>query len=210
LLRPGEKVERGCEISLSGGEHPFVSRGGIKLDAAIAAFGIPVRGRRALDIGQSTGGFTHCLLLRGAGAVVGVDVGHDQLAEPLRRDPRVASLEKQDIRTLRLEQVAPPFELFVVDLSFISLKHVLPGLERLLAPRAEGVLLVKPQFEVGPDKIGSGGIVRDAAAREAAVEDIRAFCGEKGFTVAGIISSPITGGEGNQEFLFHLRVLDGP
>lgn len=206
VRQPGAKVDPSARIELLGVEHPYVSRGGLKLEAALRAFAIDVKGRRALDVGQSSGGFTHCLLLAGAAAVVGVEVGQGQLASTLRADSRVSTLERQDIRALSPERVAPPFSLFVVDLSFISLSLVLPCLPAFLAPGAEGVLLVKPQFEVGPDKVGSGGIVRDAAARENAVERIRQVSEQNGFTVTGNITSPVTGGDGNQEFLLHLRL----
>lgn len=202
---PGEKVSCESEISLTEKEHPYVSRGGLKLEAALLAFGIDVKGLRALDVGQSTGGFTHCLLRRGANEVVGVEVGRDQLAEELRGDSRVHTHEKQDIRLLAPELVGAPFAFFVVDLSFISLSLVLPVLPRFLNAHAEGIVLVKPQFEVGPDHIGSGGIVRDAAARERALELVRLNCRENGFTVAGSIPSPVMGGDGNQEFLFYLK-----
>ncbi|MGZ3668905.1 MAG: TlyA family RNA methyltransferase [Bdellovibrionota bacterium] len=203
--RAGEKLESGTDtITLSEPEHPYASRGGLKLEAALSAFQIDVAGVRALDVGQSTGGFTHCLLLGGASKVVGVDVGTGQLAEALRSDPRVIALEKQDIRTLDPSAVAPLFTFFVVDLSFVSVSHILPALTRFLAPGAQGVVLVKPQFEVGRENIGSGGIVRDAAARERAVRDVRLLCEENGFTVAGEIPSPVSGGDGNQESLLHL------
>ncbi len=205
LRSPGEKVSPESELSLLAAEHPYVSRGGVKLEAALSAFSLSVKGARVLDVGQSTGGFTHCLLRHGAAEVVGVEVGKDQLAESLRVDPRVSTWEKQDIRHLAPERIAPPFFLFVVDLSFVSLTHILPVLPPFLSDHAEGVLLVKPQFEVGPENIGSGGIVRNAAARERAVELVRLKCGENGLTVAGSIPSPVSGGDGNLEFLLHVK-----
>lgn len=205
VTRCGEKVPPETEIALSEAEHPYVSRGGLKLEAALRDFGLTVAGARVLDVGQSTGGFTDCLLRSGASSVVGVDVGTGQLAEALRSDPRVTTLEKQDVRTLSPERVAPPFALFVVDVSFVSLALVLPALPRLLEAGAEGLVLVKPQFEVGPEAVGSGGIVRDAAARERAVAHVRLVCEENGFTVAGEIPSPVSGGDGNREVLLHLR-----
>jgi 23S rRNA (cytidine1920-2'-O)/16S rRNA (cytidine1409-2'-O)-methyltransferase len=204
-LRPGEKFLPESEVSLSSPEHPYVSRGGLKLEAALRAFALPVQGTRALDVGQSTGGFTDVLLRGGAAAVVGVEVGSGQLAESLRADPRVTLFEKQDIRALDPILAGAPFPLFVVDLSFVSLSLILPVLPRFLAEEAEGVVLVKPQFEVGPASVGSGGIVRDAAARERAVADVRLRCEENGFTVAGEIPSPVKGGDGNLEVLLHLR-----
>lgn len=207
VKRAGEKIEPGSHLELSEHEHPYVSRGGLKLQAALRAFNLGVKGLRALDIGQSTGGFSHCLLLEGASAVVGVEVGQGQLAASLKNDPRVTCFEKSDIRRLDPKQVAPSFSFFVVDLSFISLTLVLPSLPRFLEKGAEGVLLVKPQFEVGPDKVGSGGIVRDAAAREHALGRVRRVSEELGFTVAGEMRSPVTGGDGNVEFLLHLKWL---
>ncbi|HEY8279376.1 MAG TPA: TlyA family RNA methyltransferase [Bdellovibrionota bacterium] len=204
VQRAGEKVSFQSEISLSEPEHPYVSRGGLKLGAALEGFALDVNGLRALDVGQSTGGFTHCLLLRGAASVVGVDVGTGQLAEELRKDTRVTFLEKQDVRELDPESVAPRFDFFVVDLSFVSLTKILPSLPPFLSGRAQGLVLVKPQFEVGPAKVGSGGIVRDAAAREGAVDSVKNACRTCGFTVAGVLPSPIAGGDGNQEVFLHL------
>lgn len=203
--KAGEKISAECQVSLSESEHPYVSRGGLKLEAALDKFKIPVAGLRALDVGQSTGGFTHCLLLRGAASVVGVDVGAGQLAASLREDSRVSYLEKQDIRLLAPERIAPPFSFFVVDLSFISLALILPVLPAFLRPGACGVVLVKPQFEVGPDRIGSGGIVRDAAAREWALGNIKQISEKHGFTVTGEMESAVTGGDGNVEFLLRLE-----
>lgn len=203
--KPGEKVDPGSELSLSECEHPYVSRGGVKLAAALDHFGIDVKGLRVLDVGQSTGGFTHCLLLRGAEGVVGIDVGTGQLSPILREDPRVTFYEKQDFRTFAPERASPLFTFFVVDLSFLSLSHVLPVLPRFLAEKASGIVLVKPQFEVGADRIGSGGIVRDAAAREWAIAHVTECGKANGFTVTGVIPSPVTGGDGNEEFLLRLE-----
>ena len=133
------------------------------------------------------------------------DLGTGQLAGALRSDPRVRALEKQDLRTLDSQVAGPKFPFFVVDVSFVSLRHIVPALPRFLAENSEGVVLVKPQFEVGPDMVGSGGIVRDAAVRERAVGHVRLVCEENGFTVAGEIPSPVAGGDGNQEILLHLR-----
>lgn len=203
--RPGEKVAPDASVVLLAPEHPYVSRGGLKLEAALAAFSLSVEGVRALDVGQSTGGFTDCLLRHGAAAVVGIEVGHGQLAETLRNDARVTCLEHQDVRRLSPETVSPPFLFCAADLSFISLELVVPSLPAFLAPGAQLVLLVKPQFEVGARNIGSGGIVRDRAQREAALLKVEKVCSQSGFTVAGSIPSPIDGGDGNEEFLLHLR-----
>jgi 23S rRNA (cytidine1920-2'-O)/16S rRNA (cytidine1409-2'-O)-methyltransferase len=205
IKQPGFDVEAAAEVSLTEAEHPYVSRGGLKLAAALDAFGIPVTGVRALDIGQSTGGFTHCLLLRGALQVTGVDVGQGQLAPSLKEDSRVVCLEHQDIRRLNPSDAGAPFSLVVMDLSFISLGLVIPVLPAFLAADAHVVALVKPQFEVGREGVGSGGIVRDATLREAALLKVEELCCVNGFTVTGKIPSPIEGGDGNQEFLLHLR-----
>lgn len=202
--KAGRKVDPGSRVELVGTEHPYVSRGGLKLEAALRLFSINLKDQRVLDIGQSTGGFTHCALRSGAASVVGIEVGRDQLAADLRADPRVTCLEKQDIRSLDPKRVAPEFSVFLADLSFISLEKVVPVIPAFLSPVAEGVLLVKPQFEVGRDLVGSGGIVRDAAARELAVGNIRRICEAVGFTVAGLAVCPVAGGDGNLEYLMHL------
>jgi 23S rRNA (cytidine1920-2'-O)/16S rRNA (cytidine1409-2'-O)-methyltransferase len=202
VSKPGEKIDSSAQIELLQKEYPYVSRGGLKLEAALRGFPFDVKNKVVLDIGISTGGFAHCLLLHGAKKVIGVDVGHDQLAKELRSEERLLLLEQQDIRTLaRLpEQV----ERFTADLSFISLKLVLPELPRFLKEHAEGIVLVKPQFELSADKLGSGGIVRSAALREEALHSVQ-NCAEKcGYRVCGVMPSPISGGDGNQEFLLHL------
>jgi len=203
--KTGEKFESEVQITLLAAEHPFVSRGGLKLQAALETFALVVEGKRVLDLGQSTGGFTHCLLEAGAAEVVGVEVGHGQLAPSLRDDPRVKCFENQDIRKLPPESLRPGFSLCVVDLSFISLRLVMPHLPPFLLPGADMVLLVKPQFEVGPGNVGSGGIVRDAKMRAQALSAVEKICRELGFTVAGSIPSPVEGSDGNREFLLHLQ-----
>jgi 23S rRNA (cytidine1920-2'-O)/16S rRNA (cytidine1409-2'-O)-methyltransferase len=205
---PGEKISEECVIELAEQEHPYVSRGGLKMEGAIKAFGLRVAGRRALDVGQSTGGFTHCLLMNGVAEVVGVEVGHGQLAETLRADPRVRTYEHQDIRDLKPDLVG--FSLCVVDLSFISLSLVVPKLHAFLERGADVILLVKPQFEVGPDNLGSGGIVRDPKSREAALRKVEQVCRDAGFTVAGSVDSPVEGGDGNKEYLLYLRWRSSP
>ncbi len=204
-VRPGEKVDEDAVVELLAKEHAYVSRGGLKLEAALEAFGWQVAGERVLDVGQSTGGFTDCLLQKGARQVVGIEVGQGQLAHSLRQDPRVVCWEKQDIRALSLETLGAKFSFCVVDLSFISLELVMPVLPSFLEPGAQVIVLVKPQFEVGKENVGSGGIVRDAALREEAKRKVEEVCCRVGFTVAGAIPSPIEGGDGNREFLLHLR-----
>lgn len=205
VTKAGAEVPEGAEVAVAGAEHPYVSRGGLKLAAALDGFGLSVSGRRALDVGQSTGGFTHCLLMRGAASVVGVEVGHGQLAPSLAGDPRVVLIERQDIRELDPAKLGERFDLCVADLSFISLELVLPALPAFLLPHADLVLLVKPQFEVGPGEIGGGGIVRDPAARAGALAKVEKLCSLRGFTVAGKMESPLTGGDGNVEYLLYLR-----
>jgi 23S rRNA (cytidine1920-2'-O)/16S rRNA (cytidine1409-2'-O)-methyltransferase len=180
--------------------HPYVSRGGLKLAAALDAFAIDPAGRTCLDIGASTGGFTDVLLQRGAAHVVAVDVGRDQLHASLRGDPRVTSREGQDIRALSRDVISPPATLAVIDVSFISLKLVLPAAAGLLAGDASLVALIKPQFEAGRAALKKG-VVRDEAVHSQVCAEIAALLGDLGFTQAGPIPSPIEGGDGNREFL---------
>jgi 23S rRNA (cytidine1920-2'-O)/16S rRNA (cytidine1409-2'-O)-methyltransferase len=184
---------------------PFVSRGGLKLAHALRTFALDVRGRAALDIGASTGGFTDCLLQAGAARVTCVDVGHGQLDWKLATDPRVTVLDRTNVRHLTPDRLAAPCDLGTIDVSFISLRLVLPALAALLLPHSPVVALVKPQFEVGRAKVGKGGIVRDEAARQQAVADVAVAARALAFTVLGETTSPITGGKGNVEFLLYLR-----
>jgi 23S rRNA (cytidine1920-2'-O)/16S rRNA (cytidine1409-2'-O)-methyltransferase len=200
--KPGALVTPDAVVTVSAGAAPYVSRGGLKLAAALDAFGLDPRGRVALDLGASTGGFSDVLLARGAARIYAVDVGHGQLHPSLRADPRVVSLEGTDTRRLDTALVREPVEAIVADVSFISLTLVLPPALRLAAPGAWLVALIKPQFEAGREAVGKGGVVRDEAAREAAVTRVRNFvAGEPGWTVMGVIPSPIAGGSGNKEFL---------
>ena len=184
-------------------EHPWVSRGGVKLAHALDRFGIAAGGRVGLDVGSSTGGFTEVLLARGAAGVTAVDTGRDQLHRSLRADPRVSLFEATDIRALEALDPAP--DLVVTDVSFISLALVLPAMTALAAPTADLVALIKPQFEVGRAAIGKNGVVRDTAAQVAAVERIKAATEALGWQIVAVIDSPIAGGEGNREFLMHAR-----
>lgn len=184
--------------------HPYVSRGGVKLAAALDAFDIDPKGRTCLDIGASTGGFTEVLLSRGAERVYAVDVGHGQLHPKIAGDPRVISLEGTDARALTPALIAEPADLLVADVSFISLKLVLPAAVALLKPRAALAVLVKPQFEAGRDNVKKG-IVRDEAVHRAVCEDMTTFVASLGFTPLGLIPSPIEGGDGNREFLLGAR-----
>ena len=181
--------------------HPYVSRGGLKLTAALDAFAVDPSGRLCLDVGASTGGFTDVLVRRGARSVVAVDVGRDQLHPSLRADRRVTSLETTDIRTLKPFPRGDAPSLATVDVSFISLRLVLPALVPLIADEAALVALIKPQFEVGRAGIGRGGLVRDAHRHDQVCAEIRALVQTLGFAVSGVIPSPVTGGDGNREFL---------
>jgi len=204
-LKPGALVRSDAALAISPGASPYVSRGGLKLAAALDAFGFEVEGRVALDLGASTGGFTDVLLNRGAAKVYAVDVGRSQLHEKLRADPRVVGLEATDARSLDASLVEEPVGAIVADVSFISLTLVLPPAFRLASPGAWLVALVKPQFEAGRAAVGKGGVVRDAAKRKEAVAKIRQFIEEEGWTVIGEVVSPILGGGGNEEFLIGAR-----
>lgn len=186
----------------------YVSRGGHKLAGALAAFaprGLGVPGRRCLDAGASTGGFTDVLLRAGAATVVAVDVGYGQLAWALRTDPRVQVHERTNVRDLTPRAVGGPVDLTVADLSFISLRVVLPALAAVTAPDGDLLLMVKPQFEVGRDRLGPGGVVRDPALRAAAVRDVAAAAWQLGLGVAGVAASPLPGPSGNVEYFVWLR-----
>jgi 23S rRNA (cytidine1920-2'-O)/16S rRNA (cytidine1409-2'-O)-methyltransferase len=206
--KPATQVGQDAAITVeeraSGPE--YASRGGNKLHGALAALtGLTVAGRRCLDAGASTGGFTDVLLRAGAAHVVAVDVGYGQLAWSLRNDPRVTVLERVNVRQLRPEQVAPAPGLVTADLSFISLTLVLPALVACAAPEADFVLLVKPQFEVGRGNVGTGGVVRDPGQRAAAVAAVAAAALAAGLGVAGIVASPLPGPSGNVEYFLWLR-----
>ncbi len=208
VSKAGTFVPADAEVLLTGPEHPYVSRGGVKLAAALEAFGIDVAGRLGLDIGASSGGFTDVLLQHGAARVVALDVGHGQLDWKLRTDPRVVVMERVNARMLSPEQLpddARAFGIVTIDVSFISLRHILPVVPPLLAPAGDVVALVKPQFEAGRSEVGKGGIVRDPAVHVRVVEDITAAADTLGLKRSGLIESPIAGMEGNREFLLHLR-----
>lgn len=199
VRKASEMVANDAEI-VAEAPHPYVSRGGLKLAAALEAFGFDPAGETCIDIGASTGGFTDVLLKRGAAHVHAVDVGREQLHPSLRADPRVTSLEAQDIRNLSPELLAEAPALAAIDVSFISLKLVLPAAARLLAPKAMIAALIKPQFEAGRAALKKG-VVRDEAVHERVCAEIAAVLEELGFAVSGPIPSPIEGGDGNREFL---------
>lgn len=206
LTKPGHTVPDDLEITIE--EAPkFVSRGGAKLEAALDAFALNVTGQIAIDVGASTGGFTDCLLQRGAAKVYAVDVGYGQLDWKLRQDARVVVLERTNARTLTPELIPDRPSFFTVDCSFISLKLVLPPLLPLLSRPAEGVVLIKPQFEAGRDQVGKGGVVRDPEIHAEVVESVSEAAQSLGFSVAGVILSPLEGPAGNKEFLAHLTLV---
>ncbi|MCU0984102.1 MAG: TlyA family RNA methyltransferase [Acetobacteraceae bacterium] len=206
LDKPGTPVADDIALEVRGQDHPWVSRGGVKLAHALDHFGLSPKGRVCLDVGASTGGFTDVLLVRGAEKVHAVDVGHGQLAWKLRSDPRVVVHEKTNARFLSAEQVPDPIDALVCDASFIGLATLLPAPLALCAPGAWAVALIKPQFEVGPGAVGKGGVVRDAGQHRAVVARIEAwFSALPGWRVLGTTESPITGPEGNREFLIAAR-----
>jgi 23S rRNA (cytidine1920-2'-O)/16S rRNA (cytidine1409-2'-O)-methyltransferase len=199
IRRASEEVASDAALEAAP-EHPWVSRGGLKLAAALDAFGIDARGKVCLDVGASTGGFTEVLLARGSGRVYAIDVGRGQLHPRLRARPDVTSLEETDIRAVSTAQVPEPVDIVAVDVSFISLERVLPAALALAAPRAQLVALVKPQFEAGPGQAKKG-IVRDPSVHEAICSRAGEFVRSLGWRVLGIEPSPILGGDGNREFL---------
>ena len=206
--KAGVSVPEDVEISLVAPDHPYVSRGGLKLAHALDAFGIDVLGRLGLDIGASTGGFTDVLLQRGARRVVALDVGHGQLDWRLRTDPRVVVMERLNARTLTPDALpgdTRTFHIITIDVSFISLRHILPVVPPLLASDGDVIALVKPQFEADRHEVGKGGIVRDAAVHARIIEQVTTAADALALSRAGLIESPITGMEGNREFLLHLR-----
>jgi 23S rRNA (cytidine1920-2'-O)/16S rRNA (cytidine1409-2'-O)-methyltransferase len=205
--KPATGVEAGTPVVVRTDPHEpaWVSRGAHKLLGALAAFPVDVAGRRALDAGASTGGFTEVLLRRGAAEVVAVDVGYGELAWSLRTDDRVRVLERTNARTLTREQIGGPVELVVADLSFISLRLVLPALVACATPGADLLPMVKPQFEVGRERLGAGGVVRDPQRRAEAVLDIARAAAELGWGTAGVVASPLPGPAGNVEFFLWLR-----
>jgi 23S rRNA (cytidine1920-2'-O)/16S rRNA (cytidine1409-2'-O)-methyltransferase len=207
VSKAGSPVEPADDITLIEPDHPYVGRGGVKLAHALDVFAIDVTGRLALDVGASTGGFTDVMLRRGAARVVALDVGHGQLDWRIRSDPRVIVLERINARTLTPDQLpddARIFGMVTMDLSFISVRHVLPAIVPLLDPGADLVILVKPQFEAGREEVGKGGLVRDAAVHMRVVDEVAAAANALGLTRVAMTESPITGTEGNREFFLHL------
>jgi 23S rRNA (cytidine1920-2'-O)/16S rRNA (cytidine1409-2'-O)-methyltransferase len=202
--KAGTKVHIDAQIRLRGEDIPYVSRGGVKLAAALNHFSVSVAGRTAIDVGASTGGFTDCLLQYGVAKIYAVDVGYGQLAWSLREDARVINLERTNIRELATNDLADSPDLAVIDASFISLDKVLPATLALLAQHADIIALIKPQFEVGKGKVGKGGVVRDPEHHQQVIEKIKISAMQLGYFVNDVIASPILGPKGNREFLIHL------
>jgi len=199
--KAGQMVPHEVLLRIRGEDHPYVGRGGMKLAAALDAFNVHPEGKVCLDVGASTGGFTDCLLQRGAAKVYAVDVGYGQLAMKLRQDPRVVVIERTNIRHIARDQLPEPFDLVVIDVSFISLEIVLPAITPFLAPHGRIIALIKPQFEVGKDRVGKGGIVRDPAFHQHAIDRVLHAAEAIHLVHEGTIPSPVTGADGNREFL---------
>ena len=202
--KPSQEVGESDTVDIIGEQLRYVGRGGLKLEAALDKFALDITGAECIDIGSSTGGFTDCMFQHGAAKVGAVDVGRDQLDESLRRDPRVVSMEQTDIRTADLPQV----DFIGTDVSFISLKLILPHIYRLLKSGGRAAVLIKPQFEAGREKVGKKGVVRDKAVHEEVIERIITFALENGFSVHHLEYSPIKGPEGNIEYLVHIEKSD--
>lgn len=207
-LKPGQPADLDANVEVRGGL-PYVSRGGLKLEKALKVFGINLEGKTVLDVGASTGGFTDCALQNGAAKVYAVDVGYGQLAWKLRCDPRVALLERTNIRNLAPGSLDGTPDFFTVDVSFISLTKVLPCVASLVAPGARGVVLVKPQFEAGRENVGKKGVVKDPAVHRQVLDDICNFITGSGWGIEGINFSPVRGPEGNIEYLIYLDLAGG-
>jgi len=212
VLIDGQKAEKAgtfvhpeSTLALKEKDHPYVSRGGLKLTYALDYFNVPVKGRIIMDVGASTGGFTHSLLMRGATKVYAVDVGYGQLAWLLRNDSRVVCMEKTNIRYLSPDRIPDPVSLAVSDTSFISLKKILGSIKTLVQKEGEILALIKPQFEVKRQEVGKGGVVKDDRLHVRVVEEIAAFAGGLELEVLGTVESPIKGPKGNKEFFIYLK-----
>lgn len=202
--KPGSMVPADAEITNKGSDLPFVSRGGYKIEEAISTLGIDVTGMTCLDVGASTGGFTDCLLQHGAGRVYAIDVGYGQLDWKLRKDPRVVVIERTNIRYAPPELFPEPFDLISIDVSFISLKIVIPAVKPFLKSNGKILALIKPQFEVGKNQVGKGGVVRDPVLHQSVIEQLTDFFSHEGFEIGPVIPSPILGPKGNKEFIIYL------
>ncbi len=205
--KSGHLVSEGSEITLKGEALPYVSRGGLKLEKALEFFEASVKGLVCLDVGASTGGFTDCLLQHGAARVYAVDVGYGQLAWQLRQDSRVIPIERMNIRNMPLNMLPEPVDLVTIDVSFISLKIVVPAVMKFIKKPARIIALIKPQFEVGKGKVGKGGVVRDPLQHDSVIDELRQFFKDSGWSCLPVVPSPILGPSGNREFLI---LLDSP
>lgn len=206
VTKGGNLIDAGAEIRLKQ-TSPYVSRGGFKLEKALREFAVQVRNQTVLDVGASTGGFTDCLLAHGAAQVFAVDVGYGQLDWQLRNDPRVGVFEKTNIRYFELNRLPRAADMATIDVSFISLKLVLPPVKTLLVERGEVIALIKPQFEVGKGKVGKGGVVRSVSEHARVIDEIKTTAVQLGYRVLGVTESPLLGPKGNKEFLIHLRLI---
>lgn len=203
--KPGNMIDEAAHVEVRGQDIRYVSRGGLKLEKAMQVFPLTPAGKICMDIGASTGGFTDCMLQNGAVKVYAVDVGYGQLAWKLRCDERVINMERTNIRYVTLEQLQESVEFFSVDVSFISLKHIFPVAAAITTPDAQGICLVKPQFEAGREKVGKKGVVREAQTHCEVIEAACGFAVQNGFSAVGLDFSPIKGPEGNIEFLLHVQ-----
>ena len=206
--KPGVSYEESVEIEVRSVGCPYVSRGGLKLEKALRDFGVDPTGFVCSDSGASTGGFTDCLLQQGAKKVFAIDVGYGQLDWKIRSDPRVVVMERTNVRYVTPEQLGEPLDLSVVDVSFISLRIVLPVIKTFLKPTGQVLCLIKPQFEAGKEKVGKKGVVRDPATHKEVLDDFVALAGELGMAILGLTFSPVKGPEGNIEFLGHLTLAE--
>ncbi len=203
--KPGAQIDMEARLEVQGENSSYVSRGGEKLEGALKAFAVDPRGMVAMDVGASTGGFTDCILQKGAEKVYAVDVGYGQLAWRLRKDPRVVNLERRNIRYLRREEIKEELDLILVDTSFISVEKFLPHLLGFLKKGGAIVSLIKPQFEVGRKEVGKGGVVRDKALHQKVIDRISDFSRGLGLKVLGVTESPLLGPKGNKEFFIYLK-----
>ena len=205
ISKPSYEVADDTKIEITGEQLKYVGRGGLKLEKAISCFGIELSGRACLDIGASTGGFTDCMLQNGAAYVYAVDVGHDQLDETLVGDKRVCNMERTNIRDLTIDDFDLKPSFIATDVSFVSLKQILPKIKEFLPENGEAAVLIKPQFEAGKSAIGKNGIVKDKKVHEKVLADIVSFCFSQQLEVISLVHSPISGGDGNIEYLAHIK-----
>ena len=206
--KAGTKFDEDIEPEVRGSECPYVSRGGFKLEKAIKVFNIDLAGKHCIDIGASTGGFTDCMLKNGAEKVYSVDVGTNQLAWSLRSDPRVVCMEKLNFRYIEADVIPEKLDFACCDVSFISIKHILPNARMLLKDEASAAFLIKPQFEAGREQVGKNGIIKDPAVHRSVIENALGYAKEAGFYVSGLDFSPVKGAKGNIEFLMYLTCFD--